>query len=442
VDLKAKLGLLGAPSALERGRQTPFAPALPAPTELIGPDRALTLEALRRKMAAILGRPGPVARSPADPSQTELPFARVATDAGPLYVRRERLPPSYHVGRIPVDAAAAARAEVLALLALDPGLARCDPRRAVFLDTETTGLGQGAGIVAFLVGLAFFDDDGQLWIEQLLLRSLGEEVALLRRLDERLATASLVVTYNGKTFDLPLLASRRVMNRLRPLGERPHLDLLHVARRLHKERLGACRLVGLESEVLGFVRDADIDGGEIAPRYAHFLRTGDEAALAAVVQHNAWDVVAMAALMGLYGEPLGALHDEDLVGLARVLRRAGALERAAEAADAAVERGVGPRARQVRAQIAKARGDRARALSDFEVLSGEMDDASVRLELAKLYEHHVKEPLKALELVREGTGEGYAESERRRSRLERKVARQAEQMLRQAAGVARRTRRR
>jgi hypothetical protein len=161
----------------------------------------------------------------------------------------------------------------------------------------------------------------------------------------------------------------------------------------------------------------------VAARYAHFLRSGDEEALRAVVEHNAWDVVSMAALMGLYGEPLSTLHDFDLVGLARTLRRAGALEQADEAAHAAVERGVGASALRVRGEIAKARGDRARALADFEALSAELDDPKIRLELAKLYEHHVKQPLRALDLVLQGTGECDGASERRRARLERKIAR-------------------
>jgi hypothetical protein len=312
---------------------------------------------------------------------------------------------------------------MLALLALDPALAAIDPARALYLDTETTGLGGGAGVVAFLIGLAWFDGDGRLMIEQILLRRPGEERAMLELVTERFAAASALVTYNGKTFDLPLLATRYVMNRLPPPPPRPHLDLLHVARRLHRARLGACRLVGLESDVLGFVRDGDIDGGDVAARYGHFLRTGDESALAAVVEHNAWDVVSMAALVGLYGEPLTTLHDEDLVGLARTLRRARALEAAQVAADRAVERGAGPEARRVRGEIAKARGDRALALAELEAAAEDIDDPSVRLELAKLYEHHVKAPLRALELCALGTGEREEAAVRRRTRLETKLAR-------------------
>jgi uncharacterized protein YprB with RNaseH-like and TPR domain len=385
--------------------------------------RAATLDELRERMAAILARPLAPLRPPADPSKSSLPFVEHATEHGPLYQRQERLPPSHHVGRMPVDAAAAAGAEMLALLALDPGLSSIDPRGALFLDTETTGLGSGAGVIAFLIGLAWFDDDGRLVMEQLLLRRPGQERPLLELLRERIRRASALVTYNGKAFDVPLLATRYVMNHLPGPPLRPHLDLLHIARRLHRARLGACRLVSLEADVLGFVRGDDIDGGDVAARYSHFLRTGDEDALRAVVDHNAYDVVSMAALVGLYGEPLSTLHDEDLVGLARTFRRARALDRAQAAADQAVLRGAGPEARRVRGQIAKARGDRALALAEFEALADDIDDPSVRLELAKLYEHHVKQPLRALELCALGTGESDEAALRRRARLEKKLAR-------------------
>ena len=407
MDLTRRLSLLG--------------PGRPAPAAAPG-ERQATLDELRAKMAAIVGRP-PVERELPDPETTLLPFVRRDTEHGPLCIRRERLGRSHHVGRMCVDEAARADPRLLALLALDPSLASVDPTRALYLDTETTGLGGGAGVLAFLVGMAWFDDDGGLVMEQQLLQRPGEEDALLELFRERVEGASVLVSYNGKSFDLPLLRGRFVMNRRTPLPARPHLDLLHVARRLHKRRLGACRLIGLEADVLGYVRVGDIEGGDVAARYAHYLRSGDEGALAAVVEHNALDVLSMAALVGLYGEPFEALHDEDLIGLAEVLRRAKALDQAQRVADRAVERAFDPAALRVRGEIAKARGDRAAALLDFEAFTRDVDDPAVRLELAKLYEHHVKSPEKALELLERGTGESAEASGRRRARLEKKRAR-------------------
>jgi hypothetical protein len=160
----------------------------------------------------------------------------------------------------------------------------------------------------------------------------------------------------------------------------------------------------------------------------HFLRTGDTGALLGVVDHNAWDVVAMAALVGLYGEPLEStlLEPPDLVGVARTLARAGkkdvAYDVATRALDASAERAWGAESLRARAEIAKARGDRARALADFEALAESVDCPKVRLELAKLYEHFVKEPGRALAVLARGTSEEPARAERRATRLQKKVA--------------------
>ena len=211
--------------------------------------------------------------------------------------------------------------------------------------------------------------------------------------------------------------------------EPPHLDLVHVARRLHKLRGIECKLTTLEREVLGFERVGDIPGGEVSECYLHFLRTGDAGALLGVIEHNAWDVVAMAALVGVYGEPLDAstLAPGDLVGVARTLARAGQREQAFEVASRAVEAGDGDRAHalRARAEISKARGDRARAMADFEALAATVDDPAVRLELAKLYEHYVKAPDRALAVAQRGTGETPERESKRHRRLETKVERAA-----------------
>jgi hypothetical protein len=424
MDFKRKLGLLKPPPAPAGVAQTSSRPpetsversTLSVRDVAAPPGRVEALVALRAQMQAILGResrpePRPT-RQRIEPDIVELPFVRHETPKGPIF--------RHLVGRFPVDAALGACPEALALLALDPALAAAAPSGALYLDTETTGLG-GSGTIAFLVGLAWFEE-GRLMTEQLILRRPSEEAALLVCVAERIEASSSLVTFNGKAFDIPTLSARYVMNRLPEPPRRPHLDLLHVARRLHRARLGSCTLRAIEGEVLGFVRDADIDGVDVAPRYGHYLRTGDESVLGSVVQHNVWDVVSMAALVGLYGEPLGALHHEDLVGLARTYRRARAYEHAVTAADAAVTRGAGVEGLRVRGEIAKARGDRQRALEDFEALAGAVDDAAARFELVKLYEHFVKEPHRALELLAQGTGEAPEAALRRRTRLEKKAA--------------------
>lgn len=391
-------------------------------SELESP-RADVLEQLRQRIRATLER-GAKAREPRWFHSDELAFVTHETNAGPLHVRERRFSRAHRMGRTELGAAYHASAELLALLALNPSLAPCDMRGALFLDTETTGLARGAGIVAFLVGLGRWDPDGSFVLEQLLVRQLGEEAPMLERVRQRVEGASLLVTFNGKSFDMPLLRTRLVMARLPAMNEPPHLDLLHVARRVHGSRLrDGCRLAALESSILGFERHDDVASSDIGALYVHFLRTGDVRALLGVVEHNAWDVIAMGALIGLYGEPQHeSLMAEDLVGVARTLCRAGALEQAASRAQAAVERDPSLRSIRARADISKARGDRRGALADYETLAASVDDPSVRLELAKLYEHWVKAPGNALEWASRGTGERPSAAARRLDRLGRKAA--------------------
>lgn len=344
------------------------------------------------------------------------------------------MPLGHRVGAIPVWTAKTADPALLALLALDPALAGCDPKRALYLDTETTGLSGGAGTVPFLVGLGFYDEEaGRFVVEQLLLKGLGDEAPILEHLAERLESSSMIVTFNGKSFDMPLLRTRTVLNRVRKLIEPPHLDLLHVARRLHKHRLETCALVALEERLLGRERVGDVSGADIAAIYHHYLRSGDEASLAPIIEHNALDVISMFALVGLYGEPLehgvteGALDPSDISAAAQVARRGGDLDRAGAFARASVDRGAGAVGHRALADVAKARGDKALALAEYEralELAREAPDElagvaeGLRLELAKLYEHHARSYERAIAVVAEGTAEQPA---RRAARLERLV---------------------
>jgi uncharacterized protein len=379
-------------------------------------------------------------RPPPRVDVADLPFCVEDTIAGPLHSKTVRYGGEHRIGRIPVAPARRASAELLALLALDPRLATCDPSRALYLDTETTGLGPGAGTVAFLIGLAWFEGGSvegaggtvpALVVEQLLVRRLGEEGPVLARVADRLAAASMLVTFNGKSFDMPVLRTRFVMARQPSPPEPPHFDLVHVARRLHKARGVGASLGAVEREVLGFVRENDVPSGEVSACYFHFLRTGDPRALIGVVDHNAWDVVSMAALVGLYGEPLEGTQLEagDLVGVARTLKRAGEADLAFEVAGTAIERGAGHAGTRARAEIAKARGDKARALADFEELAASVDDPTIRLELAKLYEHHAKDASRALALVEAGTGEAEDRRAIRATRLRRKLEKQTARRL-------------
>ncbi|HEX4514949.1 MAG TPA: ribonuclease H-like domain-containing protein [Polyangiaceae bacterium] len=396
-------------------------------------SREALLDDLRTRMRRVLERttlgalPRRLPSVTAEDTEFRLPFFAEATELGTLHRRVLRLSPAHRTGRAPAYASKDADCTLLSLLALDASLSALDPSRALFLDTETTGLAGGTGTVAFLVGLAAFDEHG-LFVEQLLVRNLGEEAPMLQHVRRRIDDASMLVTFNGKSFDMPLLRTRFAMARLDSPPDRPHLDLLHVARRVHRRR---SKLTLLEENVLGFVREGDVPSGEVSARYLHFLRTGYETSLLGVCEHNVQDVISMTALMGLYGEPLESttLAPGDLVGVATTLKRAGAHDRALEAVTLARDRGAGPDALRARASIARARGDRDRALADLEALLGEVDCPLARLDLAKLYEHHVKDAARALDLVARGVAEDPPHAEKRRARLERKLSRQKQTRL-------------
>jgi uncharacterized protein len=412
-DLKSKLRHLGRP---ERHVSSP-GDSLPGAT-----SRSFVIEALSREMTALIhGDESPQVR-PKPPISCEPPFVERFIDGMAVGVREHLVGGREGVGRIPLDSAKVASPIILGLVGLSPHLAALHTDKALYLDTETTGLGAGAGTLAFLVGMAWFEQ-GVLHLQQLFLRTPAEEPAMLSIVEARLREAEFLVTFNGKSFDWPLLVSRFVMNHRAPPPCPPHLDLLHVARRLHKARLGSVTLRRLEGEVLGMVRGPDVDGAEIGPRYAHFLRTGDGSNLKIVVEHNEHDVLSMVALVGLYGEPVPLLPEGDLVALARTYVRAGDRRRAELLVDGVVNSGGGHDARKLAAELARARGDRLRALADFEALVKDVDDPGIRLSLAKLYEHFCKSPNLALFMVEEGTGEKPEAMRRRRARLLRKLSR-------------------
>src|SRR5579864_5445034 len=189
----------------------------------------------------------------------------------------------------------------LRLLAPDAPEGAGDPSKWLFLDTETTGLAGGTGTYAFLVGVAWWDAGG-LQVEQFFMRDFTEEYSLLEELAERVAERPVLLTFNGKSFDWPLLENRFTMTRAIAAPKlAAHLDLLHPARSLWKLRLGSVRLVELEQRVLdarrlGWRREDDVESALIPQHYFDYLRGGSAAPLLGVVKHNQMDLRGLAAL--------------------------------------------------------------------------------------------------------------------------------------------------
>jgi uncharacterized protein YprB with RNaseH-like and TPR domain len=170
-----------------------------------------------------------------------------------------------------------------------------DPGDVLFLDTETTGLAGGTGTLAFLVGVAYWDGDA-LQLRQYFMRSPAEERALLAAIRPLIAEFKALVTFNGRAFDWPLLDARFILHGHRFPAPRLHLDLLHPARRLWKQRLGSCALSNLEVKLFDVTREDDVPGFLIPGLYFDYLRDGDGRRLRSVFAHNREDIVSLARL--------------------------------------------------------------------------------------------------------------------------------------------------
>ena len=242
-----------------------------------------------------------------------------------------------------------------ALSILEPSLAS---GRLLFLDLETTGLAGGAGTYAFLVGCGWFERGG-FRVRQFLLTAFGGERVLLQDVARLASEACGLATYNGKTFDLPLLDTRFLFHRMRtPLAGMPHVDMLHPARRLWRagsaERwsessaepgarteTGSCRLTTLERTLLGHVREGDVPGVEIPGRYFDFVRTGDARPLAGVLEHNRLDILSLGLVTARLAHLLAdgaasARTGREALGLGRIFARAGMTGAASTCYDRAV----------------------------------------------------------------------------------------------------------
>jgi uncharacterized protein YprB with RNaseH-like and TPR domain len=308
------------------------------------------------------------------------------------------------------------------------------PTRWAFLDTETTGL--AAGSCAFLIGVGSIDSTG-FRLRQFFLRDYADEPSLLARLSEYLAQFDVLITYNGKSFDQPLLEGRyRMVRAPHPFHRLPHLDLLFGARRLWKLRLDSCRLVDLENQILGVEREGDLPGEMIPYCYLEFLRTRQAFQLVPIFHHNALDILSLACLTAIvpfaFRSPDNTQvhHGADLIGLARWLSETDRHEESLALFHRALAMGL-PDHLLFRTQwdIAALERRAGRADASLALLT---DLAAVRnpyrvralAELAKHYEHHERSYSMALEMTRAALSlEESPELRRREERLQTRLAR-------------------
>ena len=341
----------------------------------------------------------PAKRSKRVPIEEVVDGELQSTPFGDAFVVDQLFSPDYVHGSKPLRFPPAL--DKVAAWARDARIAAIEPSGFLFLDTETTGLASGSGTFAFLVGGGRFEEGGFRHL-QFFLRDPIEEPALLSALEAFAAPCDALVTFNGKAFDLPLLTARYLTNAApSPFDDWPHLDLLHLARRLWRERLPSRTLGDLEHEILSLPRSSeDIPGFMIPEMYIEYLRTGDARPLAGIFYHNQMDVLSMAALLEhmarLLEAPLEgrAEHHSELYAIGRLYADLGFAEEAIQVfrSTMAYDLDGDTRYRLVEnlAWLHRRRGEYEQALELWEGATKE-GHVYAHIEIAKYYEHRVKE---------------------------------------------------
>lgn len=326
---------------------------------------------------------------------------------GPLAWFRARYPAGYLHGACSLETARCWDAADLAIAACDPGARRLAPASWGYLDLETTGLGTGAGVLAFLIGLAGWEGDDFV-VEQFLLRDIGEEPALLDAVATRLGRFAGILSFNGKAFDLPLLRTRLALARRTLLPVAVHCDLLHVARRLWKHRLADRRLGHLEIELLGFERHGDIAGARIPDLYLDCLRRGRWDRLEPILVHNRNDLLSLCALAHQAASFVAGARAGDVASdqmrIAHVLERAGEADTALDLYERSARPGGTAEVRRASlhrlASLYKRRGAFEKSRQAWlRLVDLDASLADPYEELAKQAEHRDRDPGRALEWV-------------------------------------------
>ncbi len=331
---------------------------------------------------------------------------------GEAFVVQERYPADFVQGATALRWDASL--EMVAAYARAPAVVGMPPEQFAFLDTETSGLAGGTGTYAFMVGAGRFEGD-TFRLVQFFLRDPAEELSMLTALEEFLAPCKALVTFNGKSFDVPLLNTRYIQQgQASPLTEAAHVDLLHLARRLWRDRLPSRTLGDLEVAILGAYRTGeDVPGFLIPKLYFDYLRTGNAEPLKSVFYHNAMDILSLAALLnhmaGLLAAPMQTEHNLDLFAIGKLHDDLGHAEEAISVYRACLARETGGKMRRegemhreavLRLSMLHKRRGEMDAAMDLWREAAERGEVYAHVELAKVYEHKRRDPTEALKWTR------------------------------------------
>lgn len=357
--------------------------------------------------AANLAPPKPASASAYDVDSV-VAGAFLPTPRGDVFIVDQMYTPDYCHGVAPIRCPLPL--SLISEWAKDPRLAEMPISRFAFLDTETSGLMGGTGTYVFMVGIARFVED-RLVLRQFFMRDPAEEPAMLEAIAQFLAPAQALVTFNGKAFDAPLLATRYRLHHIPvPFKDYAHLDLLPLARRLWRDRLESRALKYLEQHILGLTRAVqEVEGYEIPWLYFDYLKSGDARPLEGVFYHNAMDVVAMAALLAHVNEMIQqpyegrVQHGLDFIALGKLLEDLGHWEEAARLFEHGLELdltesdfGLAVKRLSI---LQKRRGDFNEALRLWEAAAAN-GHIYAHIEMAKYYEHKCRDVKTALKWTR------------------------------------------
>jgi uncharacterized protein YprB with RNaseH-like and TPR domain len=334
------------------------------------------------------------------------------TDRGCCLVVERGFPLSHLHGRYPLSLAFRHSSGPLLVQGDDQRLERFNADKALYVDTETTGLAMGAGTYAFLIGAGVRRGD-RFVVYQIFMRDFSEEAAQLLLFEELLKGVEFLVSYNGKSYDVPLIENRMIMSRMgTKISDVPHLDILHPTRKLWKHRFPDCRLATIERELMSVRRVDDIPGHQIPQVFFNYLKGGGRAEMERVFHHNFLDILSLALLggviSGLLAEPFSSEAQDagELVALGRLREEAGLAEEGSECYEKALDFDMTPEQRgdaMARLSLIRKRGGRWKeAISIWETMMT-IDSQNVfpYRELAKYYEHQAGDFTRALDLVEE-----------------------------------------
>jgi len=400
MDLKERLNWL-----------TSISKVTPGPPE----DKSQVLGDLRQRLDRLLEPKKAYQKKPIIPIEKLVKGEVISIPEGETFLAREEFTADFRCGEMALADVLDIPAYPAHLLSKDERLKELDFRKALFLDTETTGLSGGTGTFAFMVGLGFFQED-RFSVHQFFMRDYSEEMASLSLLKNVIDSFQFLVTFNGRQYDIPLLETRFILSRMNTkIREMPNFDLLYPSRKIWKGAYENCRLVTLESRLLGIERRDDIPSEWIPYLYFDYIQTRNASKIYPVFYHNRMDILSMVALAArihlVYHDPQAARPGKGVehFALGRLFWEHGQREKAIPCFEIALKRCNDDLSWDVMKWLSMAfkktgQGEKARSLWEEMLSWPYKKEIFPYMELAKYHEHRLKDWDRAMAYVDQALG--------------------------------------